>query len=147
MAGKKSSKPQRYVENEDHVPNPTYQTGTVDTTGTGGDAAADPNAVSPVFAQARAAALGAAVEAIEDPNQDETRVVSLPEEELTRDDAIAKVEEAAEEAKNNPQLTEGLTPGAQEAAEEQEQSAPGRKPAGQAAAKSPARSQKDSGNK
>jgi hypothetical protein len=150
MAGKKKdSKPEPYVENEDHVPNPMYQRGNVDTTGTTGDAGSSIDNITPVFAEARRDALGAAVEAIEDPNADEDRVVALPPEDLSREDAVQKVQDAAEEAENNPQLTEGLTPGAQDAAAEQEQSAPGRKsrsdsPAPKSTSK---RAQSDSGNK
>jgi hypothetical protein len=85
MAGKKKdSKPEPYVENEDHVPNPMYQRGNVDTTGTTGDAGSSIDNITPVFAEARRDALGAAVEAIEDPNADEDRVVALPPEELSR---------------------------------------------------------------
>src|SRR5882757_3298380 len=79
-----------YSESDTWVPSSLDLIGQVDTTGTGGAASQSVQQVSPVFAQARAAALGEAVKA------------------------------AAEVAANDPQLTTGQTPGQVEAALEGE---------------------------
>jgi hypothetical protein len=66
-----------YSENNpDHVPNPLYVTGSIDTTGTGGGAVSIAE-VSPVFAQARADALG----------EDVVAEAAAPEEEAADADA------------------------------------------------------------
>lgn len=106
-----------YSESDDHVPNPTYQSGVVDTTGTMGDAAADINTVSPVFAQAKADALGGAVEALDDPDVDENETVVFNNPDPTREEQEEHLRQAAKDAAENKQLHGGPSPAAQQAAE------------------------------
>lgn len=120
-----SNDPVPYSEdNPDHVVNPHYQTGVVDTTGTFGDTGARIENISPVFAQAKADAFSDAVDAIDDPDRDESEVVVFHDGEdgqLSRDDAEEQLRQAAEDAQNNPQLTNpAATPAAVEAGEEGE---------------------------
>lgn len=103
-----------YRESDDHVPNRLYMTGQVDTTGTTGDVASS-EAASPIFAQARAAALGGAVDQLEKEPLDTDSVI-LPTREKTYDEAVDDLRESAEQAED--EADSGLTPGQQEAAEE-----------------------------
>lgn len=107
-----------YKESDDHVPNPLDVSGTVDTTGTGGDLAQSVNEISPVFAQARADALGAALNAVEKDPEGASSSVILPDEEKSHDDAIDDLRSAAESARE--QADAGLSPAKAEAAEEGE---------------------------
>lgn len=107
-----------YKESDDHVPNPLFVSGTVDTTGTGGDLAQSVNEISSVFTQARAAALGAALNAVDGHPEGAPESVILPEEEKSHDEAIADLRAAAESAQEDADA--GLTPAKAEAAEEGE---------------------------
>lgn len=106
----------RYMEREDHVPNPLDINGSVDTTGTGGALAGRIEEMSPAFAQHRASALRAASNAVEGNGGDLSSVV-LPDQGRSYDDAIGELRRAADEAENAPQLTSGLTPAQAEGAE------------------------------
>jgi hypothetical protein len=117
---------QPYKESDEHVPNPYHQTGVVDTTGTFGDTGARIENVSPVFAQAKAAAFANAVDAIDDPDRDESEVVVFhdgEEGQLDRATAEEQLRQAAEDAAANPQLDNpAATPAAVEAAESEDDS-------------------------
>src|ERR1700745_375263 len=69
-----------YKENDDHVPNPTDQFGTVDTSGTAGTAHARIEEVSPIFEVAKAQDMVTAARALdpEDTDVPESLVV-LPQ--------------------------------------------------------------------
>jgi hypothetical protein len=108
-----------YMEREDWVPAGTDITGSVDTTGTGGDLGGRIENISPVFAQSRAAALGAAVDAVEAPAPTGPTVV-LPDAGKTYDAAVQELRDAADAAANDPQLTTGLSPAQIQAAQEGE---------------------------
>ena len=86
MSTTKNDKP-AYQESEDHVANPMYQSGVVDTTGTTGDVGSRMDNVSPVFAQARRDALGNAADAVKNHPKGDLDHVVLPEDDLTRDAA------------------------------------------------------------
>lgn len=107
--------PARYMEDENHVPNPLYMTGHVDTTGTAGDLAGRIEQVSPAFAQHRATTLRAAADAMAGEGAAPENVI-LPDKDKSYDDAVAELNAAADAAENDPQLTTGLTPAQQEAA-------------------------------
>lgn len=100
-----------YMEREDWVPSALDMIGNVDTTGTGGAAAQSVQQVSPVFAQARADALSAAVDAVDNHPQGNPDSVVLPMDGKSYADAVDELKAAAEVAVNDPQLTSGLTPG------------------------------------
>jgi len=111
-----------YSENNpDHVPNPLWQSGVVDTTGTTGDLGGRVENISPVFAQAKADAFANAVDAVEDPDRNEDEVVVFhdgEDDKPSREEAIDTLKQAAEDAKNDPQLQNPAdTPAAREAAE------------------------------
>jgi hypothetical protein len=116
-----------YIEREDWVPSGTDITGSVDTTGTGGDLGGRIENISPVFAQARADALGAAVAAVESPAV-AAPVVVLPESGKSYDDAVSELRAAADAAAANPQLSTGLSPAQIEAAQEGEPVNPNAEP-------------------
>lgn len=108
-----------YKESDDHVPNPMYQRGVVDTTGTSGDLGGRIENISPVFAQAKADAFGNAADAIDDPDRDESEVVTYHDSEVLSDEETrARTKEVADELANSEQVQTGLTPAQQEAAEE-----------------------------
>lgn len=110
-----------YQESEDHIPNPLYQTGVVDTTGVTGDLGGRIENISPVFAQAKADAFASAVDAVEDPDVDESEQVVFHDDDapLTHDEQVENLKAAAEDAAANPQLEDpALTPAAQQAAED-----------------------------
>lgn len=109
-----------YSESDTWVPSSLDLIGQVDTTGTGGAAAQSVQQVSPVFAQARAAALGEAVKAVENHPQGNPDSVVLPVDGKSYADALDELKAAAEVAANDPQLTTGQTPGQVEAALEGE---------------------------
>lgn len=119
---------QPYREREDWVPSSLDITGSVDTTGTGGDLGGRIETISPVFAQSRAAALGAAVEAVNAPGAG-APVVVLPASGKSYEDAVSELSAAAEAAANDPQLTTGLSPAQVEAAQEGEPVNPNAAPA------------------
>lgn len=108
--------PQPYKESDDHVPNPLYQTGVVDTTGTTGDLGSRIDTISPIFQQARADAFGGAVEALDDPdiNEDEKIVFHDEDETPSREEQEQRIRDAAEEAK--AAADSGLNPAQAEAA-------------------------------
>lgn len=111
-------RPELYKESDDHVPNPLYMTGHVDTTGTAGDHAASVHQMSPVFQQAREAAFSAAVDAVENHPAGRPDSVVLPEGEKTYEQAHEDLIRARDEARQS--LETGLTPAQQQAAEEGE---------------------------
>lgn len=78
------------------APNPLWQSGNVGTNGTGPTI----EDVTPIFAEARAQAFGAAVEAIDDPKQETPDNVVLPSsgDKISDDEAINKLKEAAKAA-------------------------------------------------
>lgn len=114
--------PTPYKESDDHVPNPLFMTGRVDTTGTGGDIAGHPEEVSPVFARARADALGAAVDALDNHPLGRPDSVILPNDTgKTYEEAADDLRRGAEGAREQADLQEGgITPARQEAAQEGE---------------------------
>lgn len=111
-----------YVEDEDFVPDPTHQFGTLDTSGTAGAAHSDINEITPIFKVARAKELEVAEKAL-DPDDDSvpTSQVTLPKGAfVTHDDPEAAKERvlaAAKAVKKDPVVVGGPTP-AQEEAEE-----------------------------
>lgn len=117
----------RYSEdNENHVPNPLYSTGTLDTSDTAGSADSAIEEVSPVFEAARAQNLVAAARAL-DPDDDgvPAELVVLPQGSVTVTGSVRTAEEAkAEIAAALNKLAEspveigGATPAQKEAAEE-----------------------------
>jgi hypothetical protein len=113
-----------YVENENHIPDPLAMYGHVDTTGTGGDLAGRPEQASPVFAQARAAALANAVAAVDDHPQGRPDLVVFPDTGRDYETAVEHLRNAADDAVSDPQLTTGLTPAQVQAGEEGEPTNP-----------------------
>lgn len=113
--------PESYKESDDHVPNPLFVTGHVDTTGTGGDIA-HIEEVSPVFAQARADALNSAVDALDNHPQGRPDSVILPSDTgKTYEEAADELRRGAEAAREQADLqAQGMTPARQEAAREGE---------------------------
>lgn len=109
-----------YVENEDFVPNPTDQFGTLDTSGTAGAAHSRIEEVSPVFAVADQQNALAAAKAI-DPDDDSVpaSAVVLPDDKgRSRDEAVKAVKERAKKAEKDGDLTQNrVTPAQAEAAE------------------------------
>lgn len=115
-----------YKESDTHVPDPLYVTGHVDTTGTGGDIASRADEISPVFAQARAAALNAALASIDNDPTGAGGSVVLPTGDKNYEEAIADLRIAAEQANADvDQAASGLTPARAEAAQEGEPVNPG----------------------
>lgn len=102
---KKADQPEEpvpYTESAEHVPNQMYQTGTVDTTDVSGGDATRVEDVSPLFDEARAAALTNAVDALDhDPEAAEDLVV-FPATDITRDEAEANLREAEEAQREQP---------------------------------------------
>ncbi len=116
--------PQGYVENPDHVPNPTDLYGTLDTSGTAGAAHGRIEEISPLFEKARQDDLATAARAL-DPDDDgvPASLVVLPEgQKLSVVDPEAEAERlkqvAAKSAENPVDLTSSrVTPPVAEAAE------------------------------
>jgi hypothetical protein len=119
---------ERYHEdNENHVPNPLYSTGTLDTSDTAGAADNSIREVSPVFEAARAANLVAAAKALDPDDATPAELVVLPQGSVTVTGSVRTADEAREEIaaslralKENPVELGGVTPAQQSAAEENE---------------------------
>ena len=95
------SDPKPYVEDENFVPEPTAQYGTLDTSGTAGSAHGKIEEVSPVFAVADQQNAVQAAKAI-DPKDDSVHpsLVVVPDSDRSRDDAVKAVNEKAKAAKS-----------------------------------------------
>jgi hypothetical protein len=92
-----------YVESDEHVPDPTAVTGTLDTSGTAGAADSRIENTTPVFEAAKAQDLQYAALAVdpEHPEVPESAVV-LPDDHLTPDQARDNVRQAAEAYQEDP---------------------------------------------
>lgn len=116
-----------YSENENHVPHPTDQFGTFDTSGTAGAAHADLRAVSPIFDVAEAQDIVTAARALDpdDPDVPEHLVV-LPSgtkmEVIDHDAVKERIRAKAEAAVSEPVKVGGPSPAQEEAAETEEES-------------------------
>lgn len=106
-----------YMEREDHVPNPHFQYGQLDTSDTAGGANNSVNEISPVFHQARVQNLVTAARAL-DPDDHEVpaELVVLPEGSVTvqgtartPDDAMDDIEAALGRYRDNPVEFGGMT--------------------------------------
>lgn len=97
-----------YIESEDHVPDPTLQFGTLDTSGTAGGNHERLEHISPVFDVASATELAYAARAVdpEDTDVDESSTVVLPAEGFTADQARDKIRAKAEAILANPPVVE-----------------------------------------
>jgi hypothetical protein len=115
-----------YMEENTTRPEPFYQYGTIDTSGTGGGTP-DMSEVSPVFLEARANALVTAARALDPSDPSVPReLVTLPGDADNRDEAKDTLLGAAQDAVENPIEVGGLTPAQREAAEEYDDSEGGR---------------------
>ena len=112
------SKTAPYVENEDFVPEPTAQFGTLDTSGTAGSAHAKIEEISPVFAVADHQNAVQAAKALDpkDPSVHESLVI-LPDSARGYDDAVKAVKDKAKAAKAPDPLQNRTTPAQEQAAE------------------------------
>lgn len=110
-----------YFENEEYVPDPLHQYGTLDTSDTAGGAHQDIREISPTFEAARAQNLRTAVRALDpdDPEVGEDLVV-LPQNERTADDGRRAVERSVKALIDNPVKLGAVGPNAAAAAEERE---------------------------
>lgn len=113
-------------DNPDHKPDPFFQTGTLDTSDTGGTAQNSIRDVSPVFDMARAENLKAAARAL-DPDDDSvpSELVILPQGEVTVTGTVKTADEGKEDVlrevrklQEHPVEVGGLTRSQQEAAED-----------------------------
>lgn len=115
--------PGGYVENEDHVPNPYFQYGNLETTDLGSTPSEQMGAISPVFAVARARNLETAARALDPNDPTPSNLVVLPESTVTVQGSSRTPEDARDEllgeltrlAENPIQL--GQSPAAAQAAE------------------------------
>jgi hypothetical protein len=117
------TKPGGYIENPDHTPNPYFQYGTLETTDLGSTAHQQLDAVSPVFAAARAENLRTAARALDPDDPTPAELVVLPESSVTvqgsarsADDARADVFGGLQRLVDEPAVL-GISPAAQEAAQ------------------------------
>lgn len=115
-----------YVENENHVPDPFFQSGNVDTSDTSGTANNSVNEISPIFEIARRQNLRTAARAL-DPNDPSVpaELVVLPQSTVTvsgsartADEGREAVVNAVKAAAEKPVEVGGLSPAQQLAAEE-----------------------------
>ena len=113
-----------YVEDENFIPEPTAQFGTLDTSGTAGSAHAKIEEISPVFEVADKQNAEMAARAL-DPEDTEVpaSLVVLPEDGISRDEAIENVKARAEAlADKDVSLSSSrLTPAQEEAAQSGEE--------------------------
>ena len=111
---------QPYVEDENFVPDPTAQYGTLDTSGTAGAAHSKIEDVSPVFAVADQQNAAQAARAL-DPDDDSVHssLVVLPDSDRTYDEAVETVQAKAEKAASTKValVDERETPAQKQAAE------------------------------
>lgn len=107
-----------YVENEDFVPEPTAQYGTLDTSATAGAAHSQIVEISPVFEVADAQNAANAAKAL-DPDDDSVpaSAVILPDSGRSRDDAVEAVKAKAKKAEDVDLTSARQTPAQKEAAE------------------------------
>lgn len=100
-----------YSEDENYVPDPHFQYGTMDTSDTAGAAHQNIKEISPVFAVGRAAALSLAARAL-DPEDTAVpaNVVSLPDQVWTADQAKEDLLAKVEGLKDEPVVIGGMTP-------------------------------------
>lgn len=115
-----------YKESDDHVPDPLFQTGYMDTTGTAGGANDAIGEVSPIFEVARVQNMRQAARAL-DPDDDSVpaELVNLPQGSVTVQGTAKTAEEGRREvfsavlkAAENPPTIGGPTPEQRKAAEE-----------------------------
>lgn len=114
-----------YVENPDHVPNPTDAYGTLDTTGTGGGAHAKIEEITPIFDVAKSQDLATAARALDPDDPDvHASLVTLPDGQrivpVDPEAAADRVRAAAEAATAEPVdlSSSRMTPAKEAAAEE-----------------------------
>lgn len=102
----------QYVENPDHVPDPTAATGTLDTSGTAGAEDSRVENTTPVFDAARAQDLQYASKAL-DPDDDSVddpgAVVIENKDGRTEEEAREAVDKAAEAVREDPVVVEDPT--------------------------------------
>lgn len=108
-----------YREREDYKPDPTFQYGTLNTTGVAGDLSGNINEVSPVFAEARATNLLAARDALDPESPVATELVAVPQG-TSAEEAREQIDKAIADAEANPVQVGGLTPAQKEAATDAE---------------------------
>jgi hypothetical protein len=115
--------PGGYMESENHVPNPFFQYGNLETTDLGSTPSAQMAAISPVFAQARAANLEQAARALDPNDPTPSNLVVLPESVVTVQGSVRTADDAKDEIYGElRRLAEepivlGQSPAAAEAAE------------------------------
>lgn len=112
-------------DNPDHKPDPFFQTGTLDTSDTGGTAQNSIRDVSPVFDMARAENLKAAARALDPNDPTPSELVILPQGEVTVTGTVKTADEGREDVlrevrklQDHPVEVGGLTRSQQEAAED-----------------------------
>lgn len=115
-----------YRESESHIPDPTAQYGTMDTSGTAGAAHSKLENVTPIFevAAAQNAAVAAAALDPEQPDVPESLVtfpVTTYTEAFDREAAKERIDTKAKEVEENPVLLGGPSPYQKQAAEEGEE--------------------------
>ena len=98
--------PRGYVENPNHVPNPTDMYGTLETSGTGGAAQGRIEEVTPIFDVAKAADLDTARRALDPDDPTDPSLVVLSEGQplkvVDRDAEAQKIKDAAARAVDQP---------------------------------------------
>lgn len=116
-----------YVENEDYVPDPLHQYGTLDTSDTAGGVHQDIREVSPAFDLARAQNLMTAARALDPDDPTPSELVVLPEGSVTvsgttktPEDARIELERALKRYSDTPVELGGMSAGQREAAEERD---------------------------
>lgn len=114
--------PGGYVENPDHVPNPYFQYGNLETTDLGTTPSKQMETISPVFAAARAQNLETAARALDPNDPTPSSLVVLPESVVTVQGSARTADDAREEIygelnrlAENPVIL-GRSPAAEEAA-------------------------------
>lgn len=112
-------------DNPNHKPDPFFQTGTLDTSDTGGTAQNSIRDVSPVFDIARAQNLQAAAKALDPDDPTPSELVILPQGEVTVTGTVKTADEGREDVfrevrklQDHPVEVGGLTRSQQEAAED-----------------------------
>lgn len=98
-----------YSEDESHVPDPFYQSGTLDTSDTAGGAHSNIREISPVFDVARARNLEAAQRALDPNDPTPAELVVLPDEVNTADAAKERLDAAVQDVHDNPVEIGGMT--------------------------------------
>lgn len=122
MADDRVTVDQPYKESDHHVPHPTHQTGTLDTSGTSGVADSNLREVTPIFDVAEKQDIEVAARALDPDDPTPSHMVVLPQgaqiqhsdPEAAKERVLAKAEKSAKDRKVRPK---GRTPAQQEAAE------------------------------